>query len=130
MAIDAQILTVYDGGLAATVQVIGKSDGQAGQEVNVVKVDVSELTPPCDSVAIEEIAYDVDGGLVTLSWDDVTPRPFAYLKGNDSMDYRRVGRLTNLADPASRSGDVLLSTVDFEGNGAYTILLKMRKKFV
>jgi hypothetical protein len=129
MAIDAQVLTVYDGAVNATVQVIGKSDGQAGQEVNVVKVDVSELNPPCSTVRIEEFSYDVEGGTVTLSWDDVTPVPFAYLKGNDRIIYRREGGLQNAGDPTSRSGDILLSTIDFEGNGSYTILLKMRKKF-
>ena len=129
MAIDTQIHTVYDGGLAATLQIIGKSDGQSGQEVDVVKVDVSELTPPCSSVAIEEISYNVEGGTVTLSWDDLTPLPFAYLKGMDNINYRREGRLPNLADPTSRSGDILLSTVDFDPNGSYTILLKMKKKY-
>ena len=129
MAIDAQILTVYDGGLAATLQIIGKSDGQAGQEVNEIKVDVSELNPPCSTVKIEEISYDVEGGTVTLSWDDTTPIPFAHLKGMDNLNYRHERGLRNLADPTSRSGDILLSTVDFDANGSYTILLKLRKKF-
>src|SRR3990167_7712595 len=129
MAIDTQIHTVYDGGLAATLQITGKSDGQSGQEVNVVKVDVSELIPPCSSVAIEEISYNVEGGTVTLSWDDLTPLPFAHLKGMDTIDYRREGRLQNFGDPQSRSGDILLSTVGFDPNGSYTILLKLRKKF-
>jgi len=129
MAIAAQILTVQDGAVNCTLQIIGISDGQAGQEVNVVKVDVSELTPPCATVRIMEATYDVEGGTVTMAWDDVTPVPFAYLKGMDTLDYCKVGGLNNAADPTSRSGDILLSTVDFEGNGSYTILLKMRKKF-
>jgi hypothetical protein len=128
MAIDAQIHTVYDGGLAATLQIIGKADGGT-QEAHVIKVDVSELVPPCATVKIESIEYDVVGGSVTLSWDDQTPLPFAHLKGSDKLCYERQGGLNNLADPTSRSGDILLSTVDMEANGSYTILLKMRKKF-
>ena len=128
MTIETHIHPVHDGEINCTLQVIGKSDG-SGNELNVVKVDVSELNPPCDAVRIDEISYDVDGGTVTLAWDDLTPLPFAYLIGTDSMDYRRVGGLNNLADPQSRSGDILLSTVDFDPNGSYTVLLKMRKKF-
>ena len=45
MTIETQIHTLYDGEMNAVVQIIGKSDGQAGQEANVVKVDVSELLP-------------------------------------------------------------------------------------
>jgi hypothetical protein len=129
MAVQAEILTVYDGGQTATLQIIGKSDGTVGQEVNVIKVDVSELTPPCATVRVEEIQYDVQGGTVTLSWDDLTVKPFAYLKGADRLDYRREGGLQNLADPQSRSGDILLSTENFYPDGNYTILLKLRKKF-
>jgi len=129
MAIDAQIHTVQDGEVNCTLQIIGLSDGQAGQEANVVKVDVSELNPPCETVKIQEVTYDVEGGTVTMSWDDTTPIPFAYLKGMDTMDYCHVGGFNNLGDVNSRSGDLLLSTVDFEGNGSYTILLKMKKKF-
>ena len=128
MAIDAQILTVQDGEVNVTLQIIGKSDGQAGQEVGVVKVDVSELTPPCATVKIQELTYDVDGGTITMLWDDVTPVAFAYLKGMDTLDYCRVGGLNNLADPNSRSGDLLLST-ELEAGGTYTLLLKMKKKF-
>lgn len=128
MAIDAQILTVHDGEVNCTLQIIGKSDGQAGQEVAVVKVDVSELTPPCSTVRINELSYDVEGGSITMAWDDQTPKPFAYLRGMDTMDYSHVGGLNNLADPASRSGDLLLSS-ELEAGGSYTILLEMRKKF-
>jgi len=129
MAITANVLTVYDGEVNATVNVIGLADAQGGQETLVVKIDVSELTPPCQSVAIQEIEYDVEGGVVTLLWDDLTPVPFLYLNGHNRFDYRREGRLQNAADPQSRSGDILLSATDFDPNGSYTILVKMRKKF-
>jgi hypothetical protein len=131
MAIDAEVLTVYDGGQTCVIQVIGKSDGQSGEEEFVVKVDVSELNPPCSTVRIEEIQYDVEGGgPVTLSWDDSpTPKTICHLKGSDRLNYRREGGLQNLADPQSRSGDILLSTADSMGNATYTVLLKLRKKF-
>src|SRR5688572_12303032 len=128
MAFQAEIHKVYDGGLTATLQIIGKSDG-SGQETNVVKVDVSELDPPCATVRIEEISYDVQGGTVTLMWDDLTPISFAHLFGADRISYRREGGFQNLGDPTSRSGDLLLSTFDMDAGGTYTVLLKMRKKF-
>jgi hypothetical protein len=130
MAVNAEILTVYDGGLTATLQIIGKSDGAGGEEANEIKVDVSELNPPCSTVRIEEVQYNVVGGTVQLSWDDTpTPKTICYLKGSDELDYRREGGLQNLADPQSRSGDILLSTDGFDPDGSYTILLKLRKKF-
>ena len=128
MAIDTQIHTVYDGEMNASIQIIGKSDG-TGNEIKVVKVDVSELLPPCSSVRVNKIVYDVDGGIVTLSWDDLTPLPFAYLRGHDEISYRREAGFNNLADPQSRSGDILLTTNDFDPDGFYTILLECRKKF-
>jgi hypothetical protein len=128
MAFQAEIRKVYDGGQTATLQIIGKSDG-SGQETNVVKVDVSELNPPCATVKIEELSYDVEGGFITLLWDDLTPIDFAHLRGQDRLSYRREGGLQNLGDPASRSGDLLLSTTDMDANATYTVLLKLRKKF-
>jgi hypothetical protein len=128
MTIQTQIHVVYDGGLAAHVQVIGKSDG-SGNETNVVKIDVSELVPSPSSVKIEEIEYTVEGGVVTLLWDDLTPLEFAHLRGVGELEYCRSGGLQNGADPQSRSGDILLSTNDFDADGHYTILFKLRKKF-
>ena len=71
----------------------------------------------------------MQGGVVTLLWDDLTPLPFAHLQGNDTICYHHSGGLNNLADSQSRSGDILLSTVDFDGNSSYTIVFKMRKKW-
>ena len=129
MTIETQIHTLHDGDINAVIQIIGKSDGQSGQEVNIVKIDVSELVPSCDAARIDELTYNVFGGVVTLLWDDLTPLPFAQLQGQNTLCYRREGGLNNLADKDSRSGDILLSTVDFDGNGGYTILFKLRKKW-
>lgn len=130
MAIDAQIVTLYDGETRATIQVIGKHDGQAGQENNVVKLDVSELLPRCAGVRVDEVEYDINGGVVTLVWDDdPAPVPFLHLTGQGEFCYHESGGLQNAGDPTSRSGDILLSTTDFSQNGTYSIVLKVRKKW-
>jgi hypothetical protein len=130
MAVEATITTLYDGATQATIQVIGKHDGQYGQENNVVKVDVSELIPAPKSVRIDALDYDVNGGVVTLLWDDsLGPIPFLYLKDQGKFCYHTNGGLQNTADVDSRSGDILLSTTDFEQNGTYSITLKVRKKW-
>lgn len=118
----------YDGLRNVTVRLTGLGDG-AGQETNVVKVDVSELNPPGGRVKLEEITYDVAYGVVKLSWaNDPAPVDFLLLDGADRMVFRREGGLNNETDPESGNGDILLSTIGFEQNSSYSLILKMVKK--
>jgi hypothetical protein len=127
MAITTTSQTLYDNARNVVMQFTGISDG-SGQEAAVIKVDVSELSPPCDRVRISKLTHDVQGGAVTLSWAADTPVVFAQLSGDNETDYRREGGLQNSADE-SRTGDILLSTEGFELGSSYTIKLEMVKKF-
>jgi hypothetical protein len=127
MAIAPTSQILHDGVRNVVMQFTGISDG-SGQEADVIKVDVSELMPPCDRVRIDKITHDVHGGVVTLSWAADTPLVFAQLSGQNETCYRKEGGLQNNADE-SRTGDILLSTEGFELDSSYTIKLEMVKKF-
>jgi len=127
MAIITTSQILHDGERNLVMQFTGRSDG-SGQENNVVKVDVSELLPPCASVKIRKIPYEVSGGLVVLSWAADANVPFLNLSGSNIIDYSRMGGLLNGADDTA-TGDILFSTLGFELNSAYSITLEMVKKF-
>ncbi len=119
---------VYDGPRNVTVRLTGLGDG-AGQETNVVKVDVSELSQPAGRVKLEELIYDVAYGVVKLSWaNEPAPVDFLLLDGADKMDFRSHGGLNNETDVESGNGDILLSTIGFEQNSSYSLILKLAKK--
>lgn len=125
MAISTTSQVIADGPRNLIMQFTGRSDG-SGQESNVVKVDVSELSPPCDRVSIKNISYDINGGSVQLLWDAQTPVEFAILSIGE-LEYCRAPLQNTGGDTAT--GDILLSTIGFELNSSYTIVLEMKKKW-
>lgn len=127
MAIEVTTQILHDGARNAVVQFTGRSDG-TGQEISVVKVDVSELQPPARRVSVRELTYDVAGGAVTLSWDADTDVTFAQLQGSDSICYKMISGLKNTAGDGV-TGDILLSTNGFELDSVYTIKLELIKKY-
>ena len=123
MIVTSQIL--YEGIRNLTMQFTGR--GEAGEnETNVVKVDVSALTPPCARVRIRKISYDVAYGIVILSWDGPSPVEFLNLEGQETFDYCFEGGLQNVVP--SSNGDLLLSTKGFEANSVYSLKIEMAKK--
>lgn len=123
MIVTSQI--VYEGVRNLVMQFTGRGDG-SGDETNVVKVDVSALTPPCARVQIRKITYDVAYGIVVLSWDAPSPTDLVLLEGHDEIDYCAEGGLQNVV--AGTNGDLLLSTKSFEANSIYTLKIEMVKK--
>ena len=128
MAISATTHIAHDGERHVLMQLVGVGNG-TDQETNELKVDVSALAPVPTSVKIREIEYAILGpGTVTLSWEATpSPVPFATLQGQGEFDYCKIEGLPNLA--ADKTGNILLSTTDFESTSAYTISLSMIKKF-
>ena len=126
MAITATSRIIYDGQRHCTMQFTGIGDG-GGDETNVLKVDVSAFSPPCVSVAIKRISYDVSYGVLEMLWDAMTPVTFAMLEGGDEIDYCRINGLTN-GGGVTATGNILFSTRGFELNSNYTVVLEMRKK--
>mgnify|MGYP001564784837 FL=1 len=124
MAVSATVRKLIDGPRNVAFNLTGLGDGM-GQETLVVKVDASALTPP-GTVRVEKLTGTVEFGIVELFWDALVPVKFAELSGQFDLDYCRVGGLTNDAG-GGKTGDILLSTVGFELNSTYTILLELVK---
>lgn len=127
MAVAATKQVLYDGLSNAVLQFTGVGDG-AGDETNELKVDCAALNPPCVSVAIKKITYDVGYGVVELLWDAAIPVPFLELtEAGAPIDYKRIGGIVNGGGPYA-TGNILLSTKGFELNSTYSITLELRKK--
>lgn len=118
---------LYDGTRNVVMQFTGVSDG-ADPESNVVKVDMSALNPRPASVKIMKSTYDVQGGVVQLSWAAVEPVPFLMMEGHDEFDYEKIGGMVNGGGDTA-SGNILLSMLGFEAGSTYSIKLEMVKKF-
>lgn len=127
-AVATQIL--FDGAKTAIMKFTNISDGTG--ESNVIKVDVSALTPyqgeACTAVDIERIFASTHGMEVDIKWDANTDVLAMTVPQNQMQhwDMRDFGGLTNNAG-AGKTGDVLFSTVDASNGDRYTIILYMRK---
>lgn len=129
MAVTSTSLVLYDGLRNVVMQFTGTGDG-AGDETNTLKVDCAALTPPCRSVAIKKITYDVGYGVVEMLWEDAMGQhvPFHELaEAGAPFDYCRINGLTNKG-PDTATGNILFSTKGFELNSTYSVTLEMRKK--
>ncbi len=127
MAVTTTSQVLFDGLHRVIMQFTGTGDG-AGDETNVTKVDCSALNPPCASVAIRRIDYDVGYGVVELLWDAAIPQPFLELtESGYPVDYRNIRGLPN-GGGLGANGNILFSTKGFELNSTYTIKLEMYKK--
>ena len=125
--ITTTVLKLHDGERNVVMQFSGVSDGE-GNEVNERKVDVSSLTPPCSSVSIRKMMYEVSGGIVELKWDADDPVVFDRLAKTGIVDYSRIGAVINGGGP-SATGDILISTLGFDSGSSYSVKLEMIKKY-
>lgn len=105
--------------------VTGLGDGN-GQQTLFKVVDATLLLPVSTKLRVEHLSGSVDYGVVLLYWDALVPQLFAVLSGQINLDYTRIGGLTNTQSPGF-TGSILLSTVGFELNSAFTLLLEMVK---
>src|SRR3990167_3607174 len=126
MPITATTQILHDGERNLVVQLTGISDG-TGQETNERKIDVSELSPPCAAFKSRKISYNVSYGAVKLTWDAMVPVDFLLLDGQGEFDYCSMGGLVNSGGD-TKTGDLLLSTIGFELNSTYSILIEAVKK--
>ena len=124
IATTQQIL--HNGARNAVVQLTGISDG-SGRETRVPKVDVKALG--AKSVSVRKITYQIGYGVVTLSWDALTPVDVAQLPdGYGEIDYRKIGGMKPRMDLGGATGNILLSTTGFDLGSSYTITIEMVKK--
>ena len=128
MGVTTTALAIYDGLGHAVMQFTGTGDG-SGDETNVVKVDCAALDPPCRSVAIQKVTYDVGYGVVELLWENPMGHvPFLELTESGApFDYGLINGLVNGGGDTA-TGNILFSTKGFELNSTYSVTLEMRKK--
>ena len=126
MAIAVTTQTFHDGSRNLAMQLTGVSDG-SGNESQVLKVDVSSLTPAASAVNVRKITGTVTAGIVELYWDALTPVKFVELEGDIDLDYEKFNGLQNNGG-GGRTGDILLSTVGFELDSNYNLNIEMIKK--
>lgn len=126
MAVSATVQLLELGPRNVIYQLTGLGDGQ-GQETLVKKVDVANLqNPTAKSMRIERISGVIDYGVVELFWEAATPVRWAVLSGQFNIDFNRFGGLPNNGG-IGKTGNVLMTTLGFELNSTYTILLEMVK---
>lgn len=106
------------------VKLTNISDGTG--EADVIKVDVSDLTPAATRVSIEKIQYATYGMGARLLWE-ATADVVAFL-----IPYDQSGEMTfhppipnNAGDGIT--GDLALTTVGHTSGDTYTIVLTLRK---
>jgi hypothetical protein len=128
MAMTTTNQILHDGARNLVMQFTGTHDGSGGQESEVVKVDVSALSPPAEKVHIRYLEFTIEGGSVALLWGHaLTAVPFLVLTGHNTFDYSRISGLPNGAGDGA-TGDILLSTTGFGNGSAYTLKIEMVKK--
>lgn len=125
MAVSATSQKLEFGARNIAFQLTGLGDGQ-GQETLVPKVIASQFLPLSKSPRLERISGVTDYGVVELFWDALVPVRFMVLSGQFNLDYCRIGGLIN-PQPPGFTGNILLSTLGFELNSTYTILLELVK---
>lgn len=130
MAVTTTSQVIYDGLRNVVMQFTGTGDG-AGDEVLARKVDCSLLNPPCRSVAIKSITYDVSYGVVEMLWEDGLGQHVPFMEATDGagspFNYKAINGLVNGGGDTA-TGNILFSTKGFELNSTYSIILTMRKK--
>jgi len=105
------------------------SDGTG--ESDVVKVDVSDLSPACAEVDILKILYSTDGMAVRIEFDATTDTVAWLVPANQQgeIDFTKLmaGRLRNNAG-SGKTGDVLFTTVGHTSGDTYSIVLVCKKR--
>lgn len=116
---------LHNGARHAVIQVTGVSDG-SGNEKNVVKIRLADLG--AKNIGVRKISYNIGYGMVQLSWDALTPVPFATLPdGYGELNYARISSLKNGGGKGA-TGDILLSTIGFELASSYMLTIDLVKK--
>ena len=102
-----------------------KVDGTAAESASLL-VDVSTLNPPCTSIRLKKISYNIaDAALMTLLWDATVPTTLLTLNGGNDADmcFTDTAGIPNNAG-AGKTGDVLLTTAS---TTPYTLYLEFIK---
>lgn len=124
--------TLFQGDKVLVMKFTNVSDGTG--ETNVVKVNVSSLTPyqgmSCVAVQIDRIYAMTSGMEVKLNWEATSPQVIVTIPSNVTFtqDYDDFGGIDNNAG-AGKTGNVTFTTTNATAGDMYTIILKMRKLY-
>jgi len=102
------------------------SDGTGESEV--VKVDVSGLSPAAIKVRIKRVIWATFGMEVQILWDATTPTIALTLPADTKgdLDFSKYGGLKSTAG-AGVTGDIKFTTVDHTSGDSYTVVLELEK---
>jgi hypothetical protein len=121
---------LFQGDKQVVMKFTNASDGTG--ETNVVKVNVSTLTPyqgePCVEVQIDRIYFLTHGMEVRLLWEATTNVTILTAPQNNSqtLDFESFGGLGHNAG-TGKTGNILFSTLDASAGDTYTVILVLRK---
>jgi hypothetical protein len=105
------------------------SDG--GGEADVVKVDVSALTPAAAEVDLTGLWFSTDGMAVRIEWDATTDTAAWLVPANQTgyLDFSAMfsGGIRNDSG-TGKTGDVLFTTIGHTSGDTYTIICDFKKR--
>lgn len=119
---------VFKGKRRSVWQLLGRNT-DTNEESNAQKIDISaDLTGPDGNaparVDVEAIEYNVQGfGSLELLWDNSTNERIARLSGAGEVNWYDSGGRVN---PATGTGDILLTTYDAAAGDTYDITLWLK----
>jgi hypothetical protein len=129
MADAATTQVLYEDKSHYTLKLDNISDGNG--EADVVKVDVSALTPACAEVDLLGVWYSTDGMAVRLEWDATTDTVLWLIPANQTgyHDFTAMppGCIRNNSG-SGKTGDVLLTTIGHTNLDTYSIILYFKKR--
>ena len=130
MTITANTQILHDGVNYVTVHLTGLCDGLLGNENNELKVDVSALNPPCVKLSLIKLTHAVNGGSVSLAWQAQDPESFAEFSGLGDFSYANENGIQNdLTNRNGKTGNIVLTTRNFDNGSTYLIKLVLKKKY-
>lgn len=117
------------------VQLRGLSDGTG--ETDVIKVVMTDLKTPNrlvpNSSAVEKIEWQILGMTVALEWDRAPHSEIVRLNAHAGesygcFDWMRFGGRVDYPGIDDRTGDILLTSTNFDAGDSYDITVHLRLK--
>jgi hypothetical protein len=121
-AVSTQILT--ESASKIVIKFLNVSDGTG--ESDVVKVDVSALTPACSTVSIARVQYMTDGMGVRMLWEANADVVALLIPSNQIGDMSFSPALSNNASTGV-TGDLAFTTFGHTNGDTYVVILHLRK---
>ena len=122
--------TLEDGSRNVIINLTIEGDG-SGDETDYPLINVHDLEPKCDSLALMSVKGNLEGFSIKLSWDGSSKPIACDIRDDDgnqpALDWSLVG---GLADPrmANYKGNLLMTTTGLGGSDEGTVQIWCKKK--